>query len=67
VERLIVNGKWMNVKLSEENKNMKSKKEGERIKECKRKKNDGEIQIWERGERNQVLDGRRGKKVQNVL
>jgi hypothetical protein len=38
---------------------------GER--ECKRKKNDGEIQMWERGERKQVLDGRRGKKVQNVL
>jgi hypothetical protein len=32
---------------------------------CKRKKNYGEIQ--ERGERKQVLDGRRGKKVQNVL
>jgi hypothetical protein len=23
--------------------------------------------MWERGERKQVLDGRRGKKVQNVL
>jgi hypothetical protein len=31
--------------------------------ECRRKKNDGEIQMWERGERKQVLDGRRGKKV----
>jgi hypothetical protein len=35
--------------------------------ECKRKKNDGEILIWERGERKQVLNGRRGKKVQNML
>jgi hypothetical protein len=34
--------------------------------ECKRKKNYGETQMWERGERKQVLDGRRGKKVQNV-
>jgi hypothetical protein len=38
---------------------------GER--ECKREKNDGKIQIWKRGKRKQVLDGRRGKKVQNVL
>jgi hypothetical protein len=29
---------------------------GER--ECKRKKNNDEIWIWERGERKQVLDGR---------
>jgi hypothetical protein len=35
---------------------------GER--ECKRKKNDGEIWMWEREERKQVLDGRRRKKVQ---
>jgi hypothetical protein len=35
--------------------------------ECKREKNGGEIQMWERGERKQVLDGRRGKNVQNVL
>jgi hypothetical protein len=28
---------------------------------CKRKENDGEM--WEQGERKQVLDGRRGKKV----
>jgi hypothetical protein len=34
--------------------------------ECKRRKNDGEIQVWERGERKQVLDVR-GKEVQNVL
>jgi hypothetical protein len=26
-----------------------------------REKNDGEIQMWERGERKQVLDGRKGK------
>jgi hypothetical protein len=34
---------------------------GER--ECKREKNDGEIQMWERKEGKQVLNGRRGKKV----
>jgi hypothetical protein len=28
-----------------------------------RKENDGEIQMWERGEREQVLDGRRRKNV----
>jgi hypothetical protein len=38
---------------------------GER--ESKRKKTDSEIQMWERGERKQVLDGRGGRKVQNVL
>jgi hypothetical protein len=35
--------------------------------ECKGKKNDGEISMWERGERKQLLHGRRGNKVQNVL
>jgi hypothetical protein len=34
--------------------------------ECKREKNDAEIQMWKRGERKQVLDGRKGKKMQNV-
>jgi hypothetical protein len=34
--------------------------------ECEREKNDGEIQMWERGEREQELDGRRGEKVQDV-
>jgi hypothetical protein len=38
---------------------------GER--ECKSKKNDGEIQMWERGERKQVLDGRRGKKKECAM
>jgi hypothetical protein len=38
---------------------------GER--KCKKKKNDDEIQMWERGERKQILDRRRRKKVQNVL
>jgi hypothetical protein len=38
---------------------------GER--ECKREKNDGEIQMWERGETKQVLDGRREKEVKDVL
>jgi hypothetical protein len=37
---------------------------GER--KCKRKENDGEIHMWERGERKQVLDERRGKKVNEV-
>jgi hypothetical protein len=32
-----------------------------------REKNNGEIQMWKRGERKQVLSGSRGKKVQNVL
>jgi hypothetical protein len=36
----------------------------ERVQE---KEKDGKIQMWERGERKQVLDGRRGKEVQNVL
>jgi hypothetical protein len=34
---------------------------GERERE--RKENDGEIQMWERGEREQILDGRRKKNV----
>jgi hypothetical protein len=38
---------------------------GER--KCKRKENDSEIKMWERGGRKQELDGRRRKKVQNVL
>jgi hypothetical protein len=33
----------------------------------KRETNDGEIQMWEREERKQILDGRRGKKVQDML
>jgi hypothetical protein len=83
VERLRAKAKWMNVELSERDKDTNKEERRERIKgstynreyegcipgkgECKRKKNDGEIQMWERGERKQVLDGRRGKKVQNVL
>jgi hypothetical protein len=38
-----------------------------RKREYERKKNDGEILMWEREERKQVLDRKRGKKVQNVL
>jgi hypothetical protein len=34
---------------------------------CKRKKEDSEFYLWRRGERKSILDGRRGKKVQNVL
>jgi hypothetical protein len=33
---------------------------------CVREKNDGEIQRWERGEREQEWDGRRREKVQEV-
>jgi hypothetical protein len=86
-----VKARWMNVELSERDKDAADKQEKrERIKksrynreyergmteeipeylgerECNRKKNDGKIQIWERVERKQLLDGRRGKKVQNVL
>jgi hypothetical protein len=36
-------------------------------KECKREKNDGEIQMREREERKQVLDGKKGKEVPTVL
>jgi hypothetical protein len=48
------------------------KRQNQRIKEQQyrageREKGDGEIQMWEGGDRKQVLDGRRGKKVQNVL
>jgi hypothetical protein len=35
--------------------------------ESARKKNDYNIQMWERGERKQILDRKRRKKVQNVL
>jgi hypothetical protein len=38
-----------------------------RKREYERKKNDGEILMREREERKQLLDGKRGKKVQNVL
>jgi hypothetical protein len=34
--------------------------------EREREKNDSEIQMWERGEREQELDVRRGEKVQDV-
>jgi hypothetical protein len=37
---------------------------GERERE--REKNDDEMQMWERGEREQVLEERRGKKVYNA-
>jgi hypothetical protein len=33
---------------------------------ARKRENDGEIQMRERGEREQVLDGRRGEKVQDV-
>jgi hypothetical protein len=76
VERLRPKGRWMNVELSESNKDTDKQERRERIKECrcnrgerecKRKKKDGEFYLCGRGERKQVLDGRRGKKVQNVL
>jgi hypothetical protein len=85
VERLRVKGRWMNVELSERDKNAdkqgrrkRIKKSSSRYERCmteeileylrrnraREKKNDGEIQMWERGTRGekQVLDGRRGKK-----
>jgi hypothetical protein len=37
---------------------------------CEREKNDGEFQMWERGEREQVLGGRRereGKEREEIL
>jgi hypothetical protein len=43
-----------------------TKREYKRERE-KRETNDGEIQMWEREERKQILDGRRGKKVQDML
>jgi hypothetical protein len=56
------------IKESRYNRNYSRENSGVPVeRECKRKKNDGETQMWERGEREQVLDGRRGKKVQNVL
>jgi hypothetical protein len=91
VERLRAKGRWVDVWLSERDKDTEKQGRRERIKkstynrkcerymteeipeylererECKRKKNDGEILMWERGERKQVLNGRRGKKVQNML
>jgi hypothetical protein len=88
VERLRAKGRWMNVELTERDKDTDRQDRRERIKEsrvgevydrgnsgvprerereCKREKNDGEILMWERGERKQVLGGRRGKKMQNVL
>jgi hypothetical protein len=63
VERLRAKGTWMNVELSERDEDTdkqvrgNSGVSGER--ECQRKKNDGAINII-------ILDGRRGKKVQNV-
>ncbi|KAH0820611.1 hypothetical protein GEV33_002180 [Tenebrio molitor] len=60
VERLRAKRRWMNVELSERDKDTDKQKRRERIKEsrrnsllgereCKRKKNDGEIQMWGRG------------------
>jgi hypothetical protein len=68
----------MNLELSERDKDQERRDQGttgcmtEEIpeylgREGAREKNHGEIQMWERGERKQVLSGRRGKKVQNVL
>jgi hypothetical protein len=89
VEGFRAKGRWINVELSERDKDTDKQERRMRIKEsrynreyercmtheipeylgreCKREKNDGEIQMWERGEKKQVLNGRRGKKVQNVL
>jgi hypothetical protein len=76
VKRLRAKGRWMNVELSERDTNTDKQKEGKesknpdttgRMKEEIPEENDGEIQMWKRGEKKQVLDGRRGEKVQNVL
>jgi hypothetical protein len=56
VERLRAKGRWMNVELSERNKATNKQERRERIKESRYNR-----------ETKQVLDGRRGKKVQNVL
>jgi hypothetical protein len=69
VERLRAKRRWMNVELSERDKDTDKQKRRERIKEsrrnsllgereCKRKKNDGEIQMWGRGDRNRYWMGR---------
>jgi hypothetical protein len=81
VERLRAKARWINVELSERDKDTDKPERRESIKEsrynweydrcmteeipeclgresAKRKKTDGEIQMWERGERKEVLDGR---------
>jgi uncharacterized LabA/DUF88 family protein len=85
VERLRAKGRWMNVELSERNKDRDKQERRERIKESRYNK---EYERWmteeipeylgresarerrrilEGEERKHVLNGRRGKKVQNVL
>jgi hypothetical protein len=81
-ERLRTKGRWMNAELSERNQDTDMQNRRERIKESRynreyergiwrererERENEGEIQMWEREERKQVLEGTRGKKVQNVL
>jgi hypothetical protein len=82
VERWRAKGKWINVVLSGRDKDEQGKRERikesrynrenegcmteEILKYLGREKNDGEIQMFERRERKQVLEGRRGKKMQNV-
>jgi hypothetical protein len=81
VERLRAEGRWTCAELSERDRDTDKQERRERIresghnrgcsgvsgeKERERDENDGEIQMRERGEREQVLDGRRGEKVQDV-
>jgi hypothetical protein len=55
----------MNVELSERDRGLEKQERRERESKSQSttEKNDGEIQMWERKEGKQVLDGRRGKKV----
>jgi hypothetical protein len=68
----------MNIELSKRDKDTANKKEGRELKNQdttgsirrvrqRKFRSTWEIQSWEPEERKQVLDGRRGKKVQNVL
>jgi hypothetical protein len=60
-------GKRERIKESRYNRENERCMTEEILKYLAREKNDGEIQMWERGERKQVLEGSRGKKMmQNV-
>jgi hypothetical protein len=60
-------GKRERIKESRYNRENEKSMTEEILKYLAREKNDGEIQMWERGERKEVLEGSRGKKMmQNV-
>jgi hypothetical protein len=86
VERLRAKGRWMNVELSERDKNTDKQERRERIQESRYNRKyerclpeeilqylgresakERKMMMWEREKRKQVVYGRRGKKVQNVL